>query len=376
MKISNKNKGTLRQCADGRWELTIMTENHDNGSQRCTSFYGKTQKEVLTKAMEHLDQTEDSLVVNEHCLFSKWVEIWFENHRYNISPSTQEYYGYILRALNDAFGNYEIADITSDDIESFLSKLRRDGRSESYLVQCRGTLYQIFNNAESDGLIRKNPVCVTNRVQETNRLVSTNSFTAEEVKLLLEHLPDDRIGWSIRLLLATGMRVHELLALEPVHIEEDGSYIHIGQTIRMDKDTVMVCQPMSQYGYRDVPVPENVRDCAIKLRTTHCKFIWSQKDSEKPCSPSVFRKQFKEALTAIEGVRILSPYCCRHTYVRLMEALGVDMSTIQRIIGRVNLDMTEHDFLKWDTIPENAIAPFSEAFGTNFSQPEGTGCKV
>ena len=36
------------------------------------------------------------------------------------------------------------------------------------------------------------------------------AFTTEEVKLLMEKLPEDRMGMSIRLLLGTGMRSQEL----------------------------------------------------------------------------------------------------------------------------------------------------------------------
>ena len=43
----------------------------------------------------------------------------------------------------------------------------------------------------------------------------------------MAELPEDRIGWSIRLLLGTGMRTQELLALEPRHVTEDGSLIKI-----------------------------------------------------------------------------------------------------------------------------------------------------
>lgn len=48
-------------------------------------------------------------------------------------------------------------------------------------------------------------------------------------------LPDDRMGLSIRLLLGTGMRMQELLALEPQFIEEDGSVIHIRQAVKVVK---------------------------------------------------------------------------------------------------------------------------------------------
>ena len=53
------------------------------------------------------------------------------------------------------------------------------------------------------------------------------AFTQEEVQRLMEDLPQDKTGHTIRLMLATGMRTQEVLALEPQHIEPDGSCIHI-----------------------------------------------------------------------------------------------------------------------------------------------------
>lgn len=93
-------------------------------------------------------------------------------------------------------------------------------------------------------------------------------------------LPDDRMGWSIRLLLGTGMRTQELLALEPRHIEPDGSCIHIRQAINMIKGTAVISTPKSRDSYRDVPVPESIREYAVKLRTTETKFIWEMKKKD------------------------------------------------------------------------------------------------
>jgi len=71
----------------------------------------------------------------------------------------------------------------------------------------------------------------------------------------MAQLPENRIGWSIRLLLGTGMRTQELLALEPKHIAEDGSVIQIRQAINMVKGTPVVGTPKSRDSYRDVPIP-------------------------------------------------------------------------------------------------------------------------
>lgn len=57
------------------------------------------------------------------------------------------------------------------------------------------------------------------------------AYNKEEVERMMEGLPDDKIGWSIRLMLFTGMRPGELLGLEPRHIAKDGSWINIEQVV-------------------------------------------------------------------------------------------------------------------------------------------------
>jgi integrase len=54
---------------------------------------------------------------------------------------------------------------------------------------------------------------------------------------MMSKLPHNKIGWSIRIMLGTGIRPQEPLALEPKHIAEDGSSITIEQAVVMDKAT-------------------------------------------------------------------------------------------------------------------------------------------
>ena len=84
--------------------------------------------------------------------------------------------------------------------------------------------------------------------------------------------------------------------------------------------------------YRDIPVPPTLRWCAQEIRKVDTKFIWEKRKRDTPCNPSNFRDEFKEVIGKIEGVRVLTHYSCRHTYVSQMQALGVDLSTIQSIV--------------------------------------------
>lgn len=282
-------EGSLRQRSNGTWELTIMDGFQPDGRRKYKSFYAKTQKEVKAKAKAYIDARAEGIEMDVVYFFDEWADIWFENHKDNIAPTTQENYQYTLRILKQYFPRKKIRDIKPYDIETMLKKLRREGRSISCVTQCRGMMYQIMNKAEANDLIRKNPVRFAEKMRYREPAKRKEAFTAEEVKILLERLPLDRTGWSIRLLLGTGMRTQELLALEPRHIEPDGSAIRIEQAINMQKGTAVVGTPKSRDSYRVIPVPVNLRYCAVALRQTDKTYIWEAGKRDCPCNPSHFR---------------------------------------------------------------------------------------
>ena len=65
---------------------------------------------------------------------------------------------------------------------------------------------------------------------------------------------------------------------------------------------------------------------------------------------------------AIEDVRVLTPHCCRHTYVTQMLALGVDPKTIQALVGHAEIDMTMYYAHAQESSKQAAISRYDEAF--------------
>ena len=353
--------GSLRRKANGHWEIQIMDGFKADGRRNIVSFSGKNQKEAKEKRDEYLRKKAAGLLTGQNLRFADWAERWFDRHKDYVKPTTQEHYRYTLRILVDHFGKRKLSEIKAMDIEEFLMKLRKDGRSDSSLAHCRGMLYQIFQKAAANDLIVKNPVAFAEKMRKGPK-TAKEAFTADEVRILLRELPEDKIGWSIRLMLCTGMRTQELLALEPRHIAQDGSSIVIEQAVVMEKGTGVIGTPKSYDSYRTIPVPEIARYCARNLRATDKKFIWEVGKVDQPCNPSHFRTQFRKALEQIEGVRVLTPHCCRHTYVSQLVALGVDLKTIQSIVGHADVDMTLYYAHAQESSRQDAIDRFSEAF--------------
>jgi len=347
---------------ENSWIYTISIGKDNQGKYRRKSFGAKTQKEAKAKADRYLKERHDEIDIDEKVPFSVWIDLWFENHKENISATTAEGYKYTIRLLKSYFGVRPISEIRVMDVDRYLIELKKEGRSDSYRRKCRAMLFQVMQKAEANDLIRKNPVQFANKIKSDRKTSKRDSFTAMEVKLMMENLPYDRIGIGIRLLLGTGMRTQELLALEPRYIAEDGSVIHVRQALKLVKSTPVIGEPKTENSYRDIPVPVGLRAYARMLRKTDRKFIFEVGIEGQPCNPTYFRDQFRKNLENIPGVRLLTPHCCRHTYVSQMQAAGVDMATIQTLVGHSDLEMTMGYLHVQDPAVLSAVEKYDEIF--------------
>ena len=355
-------EGTLRHRSDGRWELRMMDGYQKDGSPRFKTFYGKTQKEVKLKLKEYQDALISGIQLDTILYFEDWADTWFEGHRDNIAPTTQESYKYCLKMLKEGFYHRPLTVIRPIDIENFLKGMRRNGRSDSYISKARGMLYQMFLHSHSSA--EQKPDAQAHAVIGQH-LHQVCAFRCGKGFLALcgagcPHLfskPDRVTAHKV-----IGFCLLKDLALEPQFIEEDGSVIHIRQAVKVVKGTVSIGSPKSKDSIRDIPVPLNVRPCAIKLRDTTDQFIWESSKTGLPCNPTHFRDVFRKSLEEAGDVRLLTPHSCRHTYVSQMQALGVDIQTIQSIVGHADTEMTEHYLHVQESIRQSAIQLFSETF--------------
>lgn len=354
-------EGSLHKRSNGFWEWQIMVGHYPDGRRKMKSFYARTQKEVKEKAAKYLEDLRAAPQISKEMLFTEWADIWYESMKGQVAEQTYESYQYTLNILKEHFENQQLVDIKPLNVEQFLKKMAADGKSHSYITKFRGMLFQIMKKAEGNDLIRKNPVVYADKQKDMGKKSEKDAFTAAEIKHLMKVLPYDRMGMSIRLMLGTGMRTQEIIALEPKHIDEDDSCIHIRQAVTLVKGSPRIGPPKTKTSYRDIPVPSNLREVAKEFRKTTQQYIWHGEDVPI-CNPSVFRKHFKKALIESGYVRLLSPHCCRHTYVSQLQAQGVPMETIQSLTGHADVDMTEHYLHVQREVEENAAGKLDTLF--------------
>lgn len=362
VKRRGNGEGSFRQRSNGTWQASLMIGYTADGKKNMRYFSGKTRAEVQKKLYQYLEDKEDGLCLDKEYTLSEWLDVFMEVHRHNIKPVTYDNYKYTVRIITShPLGDSRISDIKPLHVERFLRELVDAGRSRSYVSKCRAMLHIALEKATGNDLIRRNPV----RYAEIPRLEDSKNqecFTAQEIYTLLRELPNNRDSNAIRLMLTSGIRTQELLALQPRHIASDGSYIVIEQAVSMVKGTPVISTPKSRSGYRTIPLPQHMWPVALDLKNTLSDYIWTGTDPHKPANPSTFRAVYRKTIEAVPGIGYKSPHATRRGYVSLLQAKHVDMATIQSLVGHNSLGMTQHYLTTHLSIQREAAAVIDAFF--------------
>ena len=344
MSKSSHGEGNIRKTAKG-WRGELMIGYTDEGKRDIVRFSGKTKKEVQDQIRTALRLKEANIHPDKDLTFGEFADLWYADYQSQVQPSTYAGYKYTLALLKKQFGNTPICEILPMHINRFLNSLATRGYSGSQLRKCRAMLIQIFTEADHNGLVARNPALSAKKVRKKRTIgrapaVKKDAFTEEEVSLLNAGLPQDLIGHGTRAMLGTGMRVQELIALTREDIAVDGSWVDINKAIEMVDGKPHLDVTKSELSTRIVPVPEAYRPSFVFLRKNGGADQIYQPGSKPYYGVGSFRRRYYTALKQVDGVRKLSPHCCRHTYATLLEKHGVPLQLIARLMGHARVETT------------------------------------
>lgn len=344
----SNGEGSLQKKANGKWCGQLMDGYREDGNRNIIYFTAKTKGEVLDKIRSYWNQKETGgKILTQAISFSDWADTWYADYKSQVQESTYSSYLYTLKVLKEYFCNMQLCDIKPIHINRFYDEIVERGLSHSYITKLRSMIIQIFDGAEANDLVIRNPARKSKMIRhtETKDLLINNgkdTFTQTEQEMLRKEVPDNIVGHSILLLLGSGLRSQELLALTPQDIAQDGSSVVINKAIKMVGGVPKLGSPKSKRGWRVVPVPKIYQSDALYLREHSGKpYIWTSKRDDGLFDVGVFRKQYYRTLSAIPGVRKLSPHCCRHTYISNLEKRGVPMEQIARLVGHSRISTTD-----------------------------------
>ncbi len=358
------NEGSIRQRSDGRFEVRVTAgTDFATGKPKRTSYYAKTKAE----AIKLLHEVEYNIHINEmvdptSTKLIDWLRIWLETYMKNsLKQSTYtSYKGYIENHLAKSFSTLKLKDLNSKMLQDFYNyKLTEEGLSPKTITNLHRCLHKTLKQTVLEHHLNSNPCDAVNLPR--NEKPQIEILTREEQEHLIYTSYNFRYGIFIRLTLATGIRLGELLGLRWEDIDTRKNMLNIRRTLnRLPKidyngignSTEIVIQepktknsilsiPLMQIVIRELQQWKNIQ--FSDARTAGIMYNDSGFIVTNPLGgyiePRTFRDYYDEILEA-SGLGHYTFHALRHTFATRAMEQGMDSKTLSILLGHNSVSFT------------------------------------
>jgi len=332
------NEGSIYKRKDGRWEakLTIGYDTEEKPIRK--SSYHKTRKaaqealrEAQARLANNLAQLDNSTTLRE------WSELWLENKKSVLKSSTYENYTHMLKHILPPLGHLKLRDLKNVQMQAFLNELGKT-KGRSTLDKVRGVLYGMLDEAERNELVMRNAARGLKIPLNAEPDKKREAFTPEEISLIENSVGTVGFTDVIAILLNTGLREGELLAMRRQNVSVENACIYVTHSATRVNGKPTLGTPKTPESIRTIPVSDKILGLIAARLPKDDGFVFQCKNGDI-WSPRSLLRAYKKALEQI-GVRYLSPHCCRHTYATRLHTAGADTKMIQTLMGHTDYALT------------------------------------
>jgi len=318
-----------------------------------------TSKKVADLAQKSIDvqiaKEELNLSAPRKVSFAKFCERFLSWYKVqNSKKSYNDYECLFNSTIIPYFKDYYINDISTEMIEKY--KIKRSETIKPASVNKELTaLKHLFNKAIEWGYLRENPVAIVKKLKVSQK--KYRFLSLEEINLVLENCPE----YLYPILLTgihTGLRKSELFRLEWSDIDFERGVLTV--TAKGEEHT-------KSYLNREIPMTSQLIDCLKAIpRVSNWVFIKENGDRYA----GYIKRSLKTAVKRA-GIKAFTLHDLRHTFASHLVMDGVDLPTVQKLMGHADISTTMiYAHLAPDHL-KNAIDRLSSRFnGTNLAHKQ------
>lgn len=259
--------GVRKRIGSGTYEFSVSAGYDGSGKHiRKYSTYtppesvseAKADRLVLEAFAEFAKKARGNKSFGENMRFSELCELYFQNYAPNkLKKVTAEHYkSTVKNHLAPVFANKKLKDISTADITEFLTKQKYKPLT---INKFKIVLHSILKFAVSQKYIAENPCSGAIWKENTEREYGKieNVLTLQQAKKLLTLLEEDTaFNIVIKLLLLTGMRVGECLALRWSSVDMENKTIFIDKTLAYSEAHWYLSTPKTARSTRTIAIDD------------------------------------------------------------------------------------------------------------------------
>lgn len=264
-------------------------------------------------------------------VFVEVAEEWKDKRFPELSYKTVEAYNPVFRRVVARFGEVVLGDLEPSTVSAYLQALAARGYAKRTVQMHRDMIHQIYNYAIAEGLTCLNPcdhVEMPRGLPEGTRGIASDDAIAAVIASR-----DKPFGLFAYILLYSGLRRGELLALKYEDVDHELRLIHVRRAVEFVGNNPHVKQPKTKSGKRDVILLDVLADAIPKHKRG---YLFA--DDGKLLTRDQYRKRWA-AYCKLIGCE-LTAHQLRHGYATLLYEAGVGDKDTQEQLGHSRIELT------------------------------------
>ena len=345
-------EGSIFRRKDGTWSAELSYRD-EYGTLKRRTVYGKTQAEVRAKFRDARERIDSGAPVEDASMtVAAWLEDWITKSlaASDRKQATKDLYATLARThLVPTVGTIPLGRLRPSDVEALVVTKRDAGLSASTVRTIYTVLRSALDIASRDGLIRSNPAAAVKRPGVERK--DAPHLTAEQAQALLDAIRGDRLESLFRVMLATGLRRGEALALHWPDVDLDAGLLRVRWTLSRTSQGLQLDEPKTDKSRRTVPLPRSAIETLRAHRTRQLEEqrtaagAWQEHglvfttEIGTPLEPRNVLRRF-EVLAQRAGLSGVHLHTLPHSAASFLLAAGTHTKVVQEHLGHSSYAIT------------------------------------
>lgn len=352
-----------------KWVGQFTAGRKADGKLNRKSVYGDTRKEVKEKITKALSDVQSKTFIEKSDTTISMLGKQIIDNKFNANIISEATYGRALGTFehikNSNIADIKIQDATVYELQEFINS--KKDYANSYIDKIYEMLGSIFKEAIKKDIILKNPLINVIKPKSSKKDKEVEALTIEEQKAFITTLENEQYKNVFLVALHTGMRIGEILALQPNDIDFNTNLINIDNTLtKTQKGKVIIGDTTKTYeSTRKIPITSILKpileDCLANYIPNKNNLLFCHSNGSI-IAPATINSHFKKVCKNADIKTITKPlkridkndkekiinlktsdvntHMLRHTYATRCIEAGIPAPVLQKLLGHKDISVT------------------------------------
>jgi integrase len=334
----------------GTWGFAVDLPSVDGRRKTLRRGGFPTKREAVRELAKVTARVGASVKIDDRETVAQYFDHWLHGKRHALKAKTHHSYTqYVAKRIVPVLGSIRLEALRHEHVAAFVDALAVEGRGAATIKAILAVLRSALGDAVRTRRLTHNPAehVRTPDVVQGERV----PWTADQAAHFLDHVAEDRLAELFEVIIGTGLRRGEALALRWVDVDLDRRVLRVRRSVTDVGGRLVIGKPKTAGSAAGVGLSDRVVAALVRQRErqvfealewadgySDSGLVFTREDGTMLRPEHVLRR-FHE-LSAAAGLPLVRLHDLRHLAATLMISAGVPLALVSKTLRHSQVGIT------------------------------------